>query len=88
VDIEGGATDIAVISLLGIVYSHSVRLAGNATDEAIVDQVKCQYNLVIGERPVDSIKIELRIGPSGSDRRGAVAFRCARGAQDSMTSRY
>ena len=59
VDIGGGTTDIAVISLSGIVYSHSVRVAGNAMDEAIVDHVKRKYNLLIGERTAESIKIEV-----------------------------
>jgi rod shape-determining protein MreB len=59
VDIGGGTTDIAVISLSGIVYSRSVRLAGNEMDEAITQYVKRKYNLLIGERTAEQIKIEI-----------------------------
>src|SRR5574338_235573 len=50
VDIGGGTTEVAVISLGGIVYSKSVRMAGDKFDEAIVNYIKRQYNLLIGER--------------------------------------
>jgi rod shape-determining protein MreB len=59
VDIGGGTTDIAVISLAGIVYSHSVRVAGNAMDEAIIDHIKRKHGLLIGERTAEAIKIEV-----------------------------
>ena len=59
VDIGGGTTDIAVISLSGIVYSRSIRIAGNQMDEAITDLVKRKYNLLIGERTAEQIKIEI-----------------------------
>ena len=59
VDIGGGTTDIAVISLAGVVYSRSVRVAGNAMDEAIFNYVKKEHNLLIGERTAERIKIEL-----------------------------
>jgi rod shape-determining protein MreB len=59
VDIGGGTTDIAVISLAGIVYSKAVRVAGNEMDEAIIQYVKKQYNLLIGERTAEQIKIEI-----------------------------
>jgi len=59
VDIGGGTTDIAVISLAGIVYSKAVRVAGNEMDEAIIQYVKKQYNLLIGERTAEAIKIEI-----------------------------
>ena len=59
VDIGGGTTDIAVISLSGIVYSRSVRVAGNEMDEAIIQFIKRKYNLLIGERTAEAIKIEL-----------------------------
>jgi rod shape-determining protein MreB and related proteins len=59
VDIGGGTTDIAVISLAGVVYSRSVRVAGNAMDEAIITYVKRQHDLLIGERTAERIKIEL-----------------------------
>jgi rod shape-determining protein MreB len=59
VDIGGGTTDIAVISLSGIVYSRSVRMAGNQMDEAIMNYLKRKYNLLIGERTAEAIKIEI-----------------------------
>ncbi len=59
VDIGGGTTDIAVISLSGIVYSRSVRMAGNEMDEAIMNYLKRKYNLLIGERTAEQIKIEI-----------------------------
>src|SRR5207249_1402433 len=59
VDIGGGTTDIAVISLSGIVYSRSVRVAGNEMDEAIIQYIKRKHNLLIGERTAETIKIEL-----------------------------
>jgi rod shape-determining protein MreB len=59
VDIGGGTTDIAVISLSGIVYSRSVRVAGNEMDEAIMHYLKRKYNLLIGERTAEQIKIEI-----------------------------
>ena len=59
VDIGGGTTDIAVISLAGIVYSKAVRVAGNEMDEAIIQYIKKQYNLLIGERTAEQIKIEI-----------------------------
>src|SRR5436853_956125 len=59
VDIGGGTTDIAVISLSGIVYSRAVRVAGNELDEAIIQYIKRKYNLLIGERTAESVKIEL-----------------------------
>jgi rod shape-determining protein MreB len=59
VDIGGGTTDVAVISLAGIVYSRSVRVAGNEMDEAIIQYIKKKYNLLIGERTAEQVKIEL-----------------------------
>jgi rod shape-determining protein MreB len=59
VDIGGGTTDIAVISLGGIVYSRAVRTAGDSMDEALTDFVKRKYNLLIGERTAEEIKIVL-----------------------------
>jgi rod shape-determining protein MreB and related proteins len=59
VDIGGGTTDVAVISLAGIVYSRSVRVAGNEMDEAIILYIKKKYNLLIGERTAEQVKIEL-----------------------------
>jgi len=59
VDIGGGTTDIAVISLAGVVYSRSVRVAGNAMDDAIAHYVKREKDLLIGERTAEQVKIEL-----------------------------
>src|SRR6476659_2553538 len=59
VDIGGGTTDIAVISLAGIVYSRSVRMAGNQMDEAVMTYLKRKYNLRVGERTAEQIKISL-----------------------------
>ncbi len=59
VDIGGGTTDIAVISLAGIVYSKAVRVAGNEMDEAIIQYIKKTYNLLIGERTSEAIKMRM-----------------------------
>ena len=59
VDIGGGTTDIAVISLAGIVYSKSVRVAGNEMDEAVIQYIKKKYNLLVGERSAEMIKFEI-----------------------------
>src|SRR5438309_1908994 len=59
VDIGGGTTDVAVISLSGIVYSRSLRIAGNHMDEATMNYLKRKYNLLIGERTAEQIKIEI-----------------------------
>jgi len=61
VDVGGGTTDIAVISLAGIVYSKAVRVAGNEMDEAIVQYIRKTYNLLIGERT--SSRSRWRSGP-------------------------
>ena len=70
VDIGGGTTDIAVISLAGIVYSRSVRIAGNAMDEAIINYVKKEHDLLIGERTAERIKMELGSAAPLSDDQG------------------
>ncbi len=59
VDIGGGTTDVAVISMAGIVYSRTLRVAGNAMDEAIVQYIKRKYNLLIGPRTSEDVKISL-----------------------------
>ncbi|MCG8457097.1 MAG: rod shape-determining protein [Holophagales bacterium] len=59
VDIGGGTTDIAVISLAGAVYSRSLKVAGNELDEAIINYLKRRHNLLIGERTAELIKMEL-----------------------------
>ena len=59
VDIGGGTTDVAVISMAGIVYSRTVRIAGNEMDDAIIHYIKRKYNLLIGERTAEEIKIRV-----------------------------
>jgi len=56
VDIGGGTTEVAVISLSGIVFSKTVRVAGDKMDEAIVNYIKRKYNLLVGERTAELIK--------------------------------
>jgi rod shape-determining protein MreB len=59
VDIGGGTTDIAVVSLAGVVYGRSLRLAGGDMDDAIIQHVKRQHNLLIGEPTAERIKREI-----------------------------
>ncbi|MCD4754951.1 MAG: rod shape-determining protein, partial [Deltaproteobacteria bacterium] len=59
VDMGGGTTEVAVISLAGIVYSKSVRVAGDKMDSAILHYIKRKFNLLIGEHSAEKIKIEL-----------------------------
>ncbi len=59
VDIGGGTTDVAVISMAGIVYSRTVHIAGNEMDDAIIHYIKRKYNLLIGERTAEEIKIRI-----------------------------
>ncbi len=59
VDIGGGTTEVAVISLAGIVYSRSIRVGGDKMDEAIIQHIKRRYNLLIGERTAEQIKIDI-----------------------------
>lgn len=59
VDIGGGTTEVAVISLGGMVISNSLRVAGDAMDEAIVQYIKRKYNLTIGERTAEDVKIRI-----------------------------
>ncbi len=59
VDIGGGQTEVAVISLSGIVTSHSIRAAGDKMDDAILQYVKRKYNLLIGERTAELVKINI-----------------------------
>ena len=59
IDIGGGTTEVAVISLSGIVYSNSVRVGGDKMDEAIINYIKRRYNLLIGERTAELIKINI-----------------------------
>ena len=59
VDIGGGTTEVAVISLGGIVVSQSVRVGGDELDEAIVNYVKREYNVLIGTQTAEEVKIEI-----------------------------
>jgi rod shape-determining protein MreB len=59
IDIGGGTTEVAVISLAGVVYANSVRVGGDKMDEAILNYIKRKYNLLIGERTAEQIKIEI-----------------------------
>ncbi len=63
VDIGGGTTEVAIISLGGIVTSQSIRIAGDEMDEAIIQYIRKTYNLMIGDRTAESIKVE--IGSAG-----------------------
>lgn len=59
VDIGGGTTEVAVISLGGIVTARSIRVAGDEMDEAVISYIKRQYNLMIGERTAEQLKMEI-----------------------------
>jgi rod shape-determining protein MreB len=59
VDIGGGTTEVAIISLAGIVYSQSVRVGGDKMDEAIIQYMKRKYNLLIGEQTAERVKLEI-----------------------------
>lgn len=59
VDIGGGTTEVAVVSLGGIVVSNSIRVAGDELDEAIINFIRKEFNLLIGERTAENIKIQL-----------------------------
>jgi len=59
VDIGGGTTDVAVISLNGIVYSESVKVAGDKMDEAIISYIKRKHNILVGDHMAEQIKVEI-----------------------------
>ena len=67
VDIGGGTTEVAVISLGGIVYARSVRTGGDKMDEAIISYIRRQYNLLIGESSSERLKIEIGAARPGED---------------------
>ena len=69
VDIGGGTTEVAVISLAGIVYSQSVRVGGDKMDEAIIAYLKRKYNLLIGEQTAERVKCT--IGTAYTDSEAA-----------------
>ena len=59
IDIGGGTTEVAVISLAGIVFSKSIRIGGDEMDQAIIEYLKKTYNLLVGERTAEEIKIKI-----------------------------
>ncbi|MFO8059170.1 MAG: rod shape-determining protein [Bacillota bacterium] len=67
VDIGGGTTEVAIISLGGIVTHQSIRIAGDEMDESIVNYVKRRYNLLIGERTAEQVKMEIGSAVAGED---------------------
>ncbi len=68
VDIGGGTTEVAIMSLAGIVYGKSVRIAGDEMNEAVIQHMRRTYNLLIGERQAEEVKIKLgSAAPSGSE---------------------
>src|SRR3989449_3424047 len=67
VDIGGGTTEVAVISLSGVVFSRSVRVGGDKMDEAIVQYIKRKYNLLVGERTAELIKITIGSAYPGNE---------------------
>ncbi len=69
IDIGGGTTEVAVISLSGIVYANSTRVGGDKMDDAIISYVKRKYNLLIGERTAELIKIKIGTAYHGSEIR-------------------
>lgn len=68
-DIGGGTTEVGVISLGGIVYAHSLRLAGDKMDEAIIGYIRRKYSLLIGDATAEKIKKEIGTAWEGSDVR-------------------
>lgn len=75
IDIGGGTTDIAVLSLGGIVCSTSTRIGGDKFDEAIVRYVRREFNLIIGERSAEELKIEIGTAYPANDSERAAAIR-------------
>jgi len=69
VDVGGGTTDVAVISLSGIVTSRSIRIGGDKMDEAIINYVKRKYNMLVGERTAEQVK--MMIGTASSESKPA-----------------
>jgi rod shape-determining protein MreB len=67
VDIGGGTTEVAVISLSGVVFSRSVRVGGDKMDEAIMQYIKRKYNLLVGERTAELIKITIGSAYAGTE---------------------
>ena len=76
VDIGGGTTEVAVISLGGIVYSRSVRVGGDKMDEAIISYIRRNHNLLIGESSAERIKMEVGAAGQSEDGDRARSARC------------
>ena len=78
VDIGGGTTDIAVISLSGVVESASIKVAGDQFDEAVVKYIRRKHNVLIGERTAEQMKIEhrLRLSPAEEEVSMEIKGRC------------
>ena len=72
VDIGGGTTEVAVISLGGIVINHSLRTAGDEIDEAIMQYARREHNLLIGERMAESFQDRRRVSLSRSTKNCAI----------------
>jgi rod shape-determining protein MreB len=68
-DIGGGTSEVGVLSLGGTVYSHSLRIAGDKMDEAIVNYIRRKYGLLIGEATAEQVKKEIGTAWEGSDER-------------------
>ncbi|UQS84321.1 rod shape-determining protein [Bombilactobacillus thymidiniphilus] len=77
VDIGGGTTDVATISLGGIVSSRSIRMAGDKFDESIIDYIRQKYNLLIGERTAEQLKME--VGSASVEKAAELADISVRG---------
>ncbi len=75
VDIGGGTTEVAIMSLGGVVYSNSLRTAGNAMDQALQDYMRAEYNLLIGDSTAEKIKKEIGTAIPASNNTYAVKGR-------------
>jgi len=76
VDIGGGTTDVAVISLGGVVISHSIRVGGTKMDEAIINFIKREFNILIGDRTAEEVKLDLGAAlPLRDERRARIRGR-------------
>lgn len=84
VDMGGGSTEVAVISLGGVVVHDSVRMGGNKIDEAIANYTKKKFNLLIGERTAEEIKIQIG-NALVEDRKGALGRKMEIRGRDSVT---
>ncbi len=82
IDIGGGTTEIAVISLGGIVLGHSLRIAGDEMDEAIINYLRLKYSFLLGQPTAESVKISIGSavgGPASSSQGGSEKFTVVRG---------